>query len=61
MANKKLLGDLITRVYPVELQTRSDGETGTITGIPIVFNARTDLGYFDEIIDPRALDGADLS
>lgn len=61
MANKKILGDLITRVYPVELQTRSDGETGTITGVPIVFNARTDLGYFDEIIDPRALDGADLS
>lgn len=61
MANKKTLGDLITRVYPVELQARSDGETGIITGVPIVFNARADLGYFDEIIDPRALDGADLS
>ncbi len=61
MPKIKNLGDLITRVYPVELQARSDGETGIITGVPIVFNARADLGYFDEIIDPRALDGADLS
>lgn len=61
MPKIKNLGDLITRVYPVELQARSDGETGIITGVPIVFNVRTDLGYFDEIIDPRALDGADLS
>lgn len=61
MPKTKNLGDLVTRVYPVELQTRSDGETGIITGVPIVFNVLTDLGYFDEIIDPRALDGADLS
>lgn len=63
MPNKKLLGDLVTRVYPVDLQTRADNdkETGTITGVPIVFGVQTDLGYFDEIIDPRALDGADLS
>lgn len=61
MPKIKNLGGLITRVYPVELQTRSDGETGIITGVPIVFNVLTDLGYFDEIIDPRALDGADLS
>ena len=55
------LGALDTRLYPVELQTRTDGETGTIRGIPIVFNSRTDLGYFDELIDPHALDDADLS
>lgn len=63
MPNKKLLGDLVTRVYPVDLQTRADNdkETGTITGVPIVFGVRSDLGFYDEIIDPRALDGADLS
>lgn len=33
----------------------------TITGRPIVYNSRTDLGWFDEIIEPGALDGADLT
>ena len=52
---------LITRTYPVNLQTREEGEIGTIFGRPIVFNSRTDLGWFDEIIDPTALDEADLT
>ena len=53
---------LTTRTYPVQLQTRENEEgTGTIFGRPIVFNSRTDLGWFDEIIDPRALDAADLT
>lgn len=34
---------------------------GRITGKPIVFNSRTNLGYIDEIIEPGALDNADLS
>lgn len=52
---------LTTRTYPVNLQTREEDGIGTIFGRPIVFNARTDLGWFDEIIDPRALDAADLT
>lgn len=32
-----------------------------ITGRPIVYNSRTNLGPFDEIIDTGALDGADLT
>ena len=37
-------------------------ETGSlITGKPIVYGSRTDLGFFDEIIEPGALDGADLT
>lgn len=32
-----------------------------ITGRPIVYNSRTDLGLFDEIIDAGALDRTDLT
>ena len=49
------------RMVPADLSARAEGEVGTIVGRAIVFNSRTDIGYFDEIIDPRALDGADLS
>lgn len=38
-----------------------DQQEGTITGRPIVFNSWTDLGWFDEIIDSRALDTTDLT
>lgn len=39
-----------------------EGENGEkiITGRPIVYEAKTDLGYFDEVIARGALDGADL-
>lgn len=37
-------------------------ESGSlITGRPIVYGSRTDLGWFDEIIEPGALDQADLT
>lgn len=37
-------------------------ESGSlITGRPIVYGSRTDLEFFDEIIEPGALDGADLT
>lgn len=49
------------RFYSVKLEARAEGETGTVRGLPIVFNSRADLGYFDEIIAPGALDGADLT
>lgn len=39
-----------------------EGDNGEkiITGRPIVYEAKTDLGYFDEVIARGALDGADL-
>ena len=37
----------------------NDGES-IITGRPIVYESKTDLGWFDEIIARGALDGADL-
>ena len=41
----------------------AETETGEkiITGRPIVYNSRTNLGMFDEIIDTGALDNADLT
>ena len=40
----------------------TEGENGEkiITGRPIVYEVKTDLGYFDEVIARGALDGADL-
>lgn len=49
------------RCYDVKLETRENNGVGIIEGQPIVFGSRTNLGYFDEIIEPGALDGADLS
>ena len=45
--------------FEIRAEQREDG-TGVITGRPIVYNSRTDLGYFDEVIERGALDGADL-
>ena len=49
------------RSYKCEVRAE-DNETGSIlTGRPIVDNSRTDLGWFDEIIESGALDNADLT
>lgn len=56
--------EMLLRSYrmqsPFEIR---EGENGTkiITGKPIVFNQKTNMGYFEEIIERGALDGADLS
>lgn len=50
------------RTYSVKLETRADDREGIIKGRPIVFNERTDIGgWFEEVIDSGALDGADLT
>lgn len=49
----------ITRYTDVELRT--EGEERKVSGIPIVFNQISDMGWFTEEIDPHALDDADLS
>lgn len=46
--------------FDIRAQENDSGEK-IITGRPIVYNSRTDLGPFDEIIDAGALDGADLT
>lgn len=51
----------ITRAYNFEIRAENDEKHGDhITGRPIVYDSRTDLGYFDEIIEPGALDKANL-
>lgn len=49
------------RSYNFEVRAEETERGHVITGRPIVYNSRTDLGYFDEIIMPGALDNADLT
>ena len=55
--------ELEHRSYNCEIRTLDTNNEGmrTITGRPIVYNSRTNLYWFDEIIEPGALDGADLT
>ena len=49
------------RAYQFELRANQDEEHGNfIEGVPIVFNKRTDLGWYDEIIADSALNNTDL-
>ena len=46
--------------FDVKAEKRADG-VSTISGTPIVYSSPTDIGgWFREIIEPGALDGADL-
>lgn len=49
------------RAFQFEVRAEETERGRILTGRPIVYNSRTNLGYFDEIIDPGALDGADLT
>lgn len=49
------------RAFNFEVSADQDEEHGHfLTGTPIVFGERTDLGWMDEIIDEGALDNTDL-
>lgn len=49
------------RAYNFEIRAdNSDSGAGVITGRPIVYESKTNLGYFDEIIKRGALKGANL-
>lgn len=53
--------DLEQRSYSFEIRAeQNEDEVGIITGRPIVYDSRTDLGFFDEIIERGALNGANL-
>lgn len=53
--------ELERRSYNFEVRAE-ETETGhIITGRPIVYNSRTDMGWFDEIIEPGALNNTDLT
>lgn len=62
MENKvKIKRELEMRMFVGEIRAeeQNDGVV-VISGRPVVYGSRTDLGYFDEIIEPGALDGTDL-
>ena len=57
--------EFLRRNYNFEIRAeKKEGEENkgkyTLYGLPIVFDSRTDIGYFDEIIEKGALDKADL-
>lgn len=49
------------RMYNFDIRAEQNDEgVGVISGRPVVYNSKTDLGYFDEVIERGALNGADL-
>lgn len=49
------------RLFEFEVRAEQNEEHGHfLTGRPIVYGARSNLGWFDEIIEPGALDTTDL-
>lgn len=49
------------RSYNFEVRAEESDQGNIIMGRPIVYNSRTDLGWFDEIIEPGALNNTDLT
>lgn len=49
------------RSYGFEVRAQEEDAGSVITGSPVVYESRTDLGWFDEIIRTGALNNADLS
>lgn len=55
------MSELLKRNYNFEIRANENEENGAfITGRPIVFESKTNLGYFDEVIERGALDKTDL-
>ena len=53
--------ETVTRAYNFELRAENDEKNGDhIVGRPIVYDSKTDLGYFDEIIERGALKKTNL-
>lgn len=51
----------VTRAYNFEIRAENNDTNGDyITGRPIVYNSKTDMGYFDEMIGSGALDECNL-
>lgn len=53
--------ELEQRSYNFEIRAEENERGHVITGRPIVYNSRTDLGFFDEIIETGALNNTDLT
>lgn len=53
--------NVLKRAFDARYETRDEGSGGIVSGRPIILGSITDLGYFREVIDDRALDGTDLT
>lgn len=53
--------ELERRSYDFEIKAETNEQGAIITGRPIVYNTRANIGLFDEIIMPGALDKTDLT
>lgn len=54
--------ELEQRSYTFEVRAEETEQGSIITGRPIVYNSRTDIGgWFEEVIEQGALNGADLT
>lgn len=53
--------ELVSRSYQCEVRAEQKDGIARLTGRPIVFNSRTNLYWFDEVIEKGALDGTDLT
>jgi HK97 family phage prohead protease len=61
MRKEKIMDKKEIRAFTFEVRAEQNDEHGTfLEGRPIVYDARTDLGWYDEIIDKGALDNTDL-
>ena len=55
------MNELERRSYNFDVKAEETEQGNIITGRPIVYNSRTNLGLFDEVIETGALDNADLT
>ena len=53
--------EYVRRNYSFDVRAEQSERGSILTGRPVVYNSRTDLRYFDEIIMPGALDNTDLT
>lgn len=53
--------ELERRAYAFDVLAEETESGNIITGRPIVYNSRTNIGYFDEIIESGALNNTDLT
>ena len=53
--------NIIKRGYNFEIRSETTEGGASITGRPIVYGSKTDMGLFDEIIDAGALNETDLT
>lgn len=59
-SRNKMNNNFEFRSYAFDLLAEQNDSVGVVTGRPIVYNSKTDIGLFDEIIENGALDKTDL-